>query len=401
MELLGASLECPSLEILSFVDMPRWEKWSTNSGVVFPCLRQLHIRNCPSLVEVSLETLPSLNVLETTECDSGVLKRLVQLASSVTKLDICHILRLNDVVWRGVIQYLGAVEELCITDCNEIRYLWESEAIASKFFVNLRKLKVDRCDTMVSLGEKEEYNCRSNFLTSLTMLDLCLCKNMERCKCPVNIDNLIVYKCISMTVISLPSGGQKLKSLYISGCKKLSEREWGGHEIMNNTRSMPMLEVIDINDWPDLKSITELKVLVHLTTLKLINCGSLESFPDNELSSLTLLKYLHITDCPSMDASFPRGVWPPKLHSLTIGKLKKPISEWGTQNVPTSVVELYLHGDDGVGSSCQFADFLPSSVTRLEIISFGKLKSFSMGLQRLTSLQHLSFSNCPNMVDLP
>ncbi|KAJ0478446.1 putative P-loop containing nucleoside triphosphate hydrolase, leucine-rich repeat domain superfamily [Helianthus annuus] len=186
MELLGASLECHSLEILSFVDMPRWGKWSTNSGIVFPCLRQLHIRNCRSLVEVSLETLPSLNVLETTECDSGMLKRLVQVASSVTKLDICHILRLNDVVWRGVIQYLGAVEELCITDCNEIRYLWESEAIASKFFVNLRKLKVDRCDTMVSLGEKEEYNCRSNFLTSLTMLDLCLCKNMERCKCPLS-----------------------------------------------------------------------------------------------------------------------------------------------------------------------------------------------------------------------
>ncbi|KAM0069570.1 putative P-loop containing nucleoside triphosphate hydrolase, leucine-rich repeat domain superfamily [Helianthus debilis subsp. tardiflorus] len=78
MELLGTGLPFPSLEILSFVDMPGWEKWSTNSGVVFPRLRHLHIINCPNLVEVSLEALPSLNLLETIRCDSIVLKRLVQ-----------------------------------------------------------------------------------------------------------------------------------------------------------------------------------------------------------------------------------------------------------------------------------------------------------------------------------
>ncbi|KAJ0478447.1 putative P-loop containing nucleoside triphosphate hydrolase, leucine-rich repeat domain superfamily [Helianthus annuus] len=149
MEFLGTSLSFKSLEILSFVDMPGWGKWSTNnrvvlpylrqwgkwstdSGVVFPKLRQLRIRDCPNLVEVLLEALPLLKVLEIVGCDSVVLKKLVQVASSVTKLDICHISRLIDVEWRDVIKNLRAVEELTITDCNAMRYLWESEAVAKR-----------------------------------------------------------------------------------------------------------------------------------------------------------------------------------------------------------------------------------------------------------------------------
>ncbi|KAJ0860117.1 putative P-loop containing nucleoside triphosphate hydrolase, leucine-rich repeat domain superfamily [Helianthus annuus] len=132
MELLGTDLHFPSLEILSFVDMPGWEKWSTNSGVVFPRLRHLHIINCPNLVEVSLEALPSLNLLETIRCDGSVLRRLVQVGSSVTILIIKFISGLNDVVWRGITEYLREVEELIIQGCNEIRYLWESEALAER-----------------------------------------------------------------------------------------------------------------------------------------------------------------------------------------------------------------------------------------------------------------------------
>ncbi|KAJ0483199.1 putative P-loop containing nucleoside triphosphate hydrolase, leucine-rich repeat domain superfamily [Helianthus annuus] len=43
-ELLGTGPAFPSLEILSFENMRGWEKWSTNSGVVFPCLQQLYYK---------------------------------------------------------------------------------------------------------------------------------------------------------------------------------------------------------------------------------------------------------------------------------------------------------------------------------------------------------------------
>ncbi|KAF5774927.1 putative virus X resistance protein-like, coiled-coil [Helianthus annuus] len=425
LEFLGTSRAFSSLEILSFKHMHEWKKWSTSRGVVFPSLNVLKICDCPSLVEVTLETLPSVNVLEITKCDSGLLRRLIEIASAVTKLNIESITGLNDVVWRGVIRYLGAVEELQIWMCSEIRHLWESEVVASKVLVKLRRLDVFLCDNLVSLGEtEEEDNCRSNLWTSVRNLKVSNCRNMERLICPDSIQVLSLWGCKSVTVLSFPKEGQKLKTVDIWDCNELLEREWGGQNMNNNNRSsMPMLENILIEGWTNLKSIKNLNYLVHLTKLSIVNCENLESFPDNELSDLTLLKDLRIIDCPSMDASFPCGIWPPKLQSLGIGMLKKSISDWTPQNFPTSLAELILVGDDGVNSCSQFSHLLPSSLTSLHIHRFEKLESLSMGLQHLqclsfdncpnlnklshphpqnlTSLQHLYFSNCANMMDLP
>ncbi|KAJ0716326.1 putative leucine-rich repeat domain superfamily [Helianthus annuus] len=425
LEFLGTSRAFPSLETLSFKRMHEWKKWSTSRGVVFPSLNVLKICDCPSLVEVTLETLPSVNVLEITKCDSGLLRRLTEIASAVTKLRIESITGLNDVVWRGVIRYLGAVEELKIWRCNEIRSLWKSEVVASKVLVKLRSLEVVVCHGLVSLGEtEEEDNCESNLWTSLRNLKVSSCRNMERFICPDSIQVLSLLDCKSVTIFSLPKEGQNLKSVHFWGCHKLLEREWGGQNMNNDNRSsMLMLENVRIEGWMNLKSINNLNYFVHLTTLSIMNCGNLESFPDNELSDLTLLKELRIRDCPSMDASFPRGIWPPKLQSLKIGMLKKSISHWAPQNFPTSLVELELYGDDGVSSCSQFSHLLPSSLTSLSILRFEKLESFSMGLQHLqrlsfencpnlnklshphpqnlTNLQHLCFFYCPNMMDLP
>ncbi|KAJ0672786.1 putative P-loop containing nucleoside triphosphate hydrolase, leucine-rich repeat domain superfamily [Helianthus annuus] len=154
MELLGTGRAFPSLEILSFKQMPGWEKWATDTSDVFPCLKKLLIRDChnlvqvklealpslnvleiygcPNLVDVTLQALPSLNVLKIVRCDNCVFRRLVEIANALTKLEIQCISGLNDVVWRGAIEYLGAVEDLSIFECNEIRYLWESEAIVKR-----------------------------------------------------------------------------------------------------------------------------------------------------------------------------------------------------------------------------------------------------------------------------
>ncbi|KAJ0717085.1 putative P-loop containing nucleoside triphosphate hydrolase, leucine-rich repeat domain superfamily [Helianthus annuus] len=441
-ELFGTVQAFPSLEILSFHDMRGWKKWS---GAVFPRLQKLQIKDCPNLVEVTLEALPSLNDLKLDNCDSGVLRSLVEVASAVTKLDIDGISGLNDEVWGGVIEYLGAVEELSMLGCNEIRYLVKSDADASKILVKLRTLVVWDCDNLVSIGEKEEEedNCRSNLLTSLRILQVYNCKNMERCSCPDGIEELSVSGCISMRVVSFPKGGhEKLRSLRIWNCRNLLEKELGGQKTKNNNRSsMPILEDVWIIDWPNLKSIIDRNCLVHLTQLRIYDCENLESFPDTLTSlktleiikcpklevsflgdnltslerlaivncpkldvsclgdNLTSLKELEIRECPRMDASLPGWVWPPNLQILVIEKLKKPFSEWGPQSFPTSLVKLKLYGggDDGACSCSQISHLLPSSLTSLEIKEFKKLESFSVGLQHLTSLQSLSFEDCPNL----
>ncbi|CAI9277620.1 unnamed protein product [Lactuca saligna] len=378
-ELLGTGLAFPSLETLSFRDMKGWEAWSNNNnGVVittFPVLRELCIRSCPNLVRVSLEALPSLRVLTIIGCDHEVLKSLVHAASSINELELSRISGLNDQVWGGVIEHLGAVEEVNIYECDEIRYLWESEAEASKVLVNLRKLVVEGCSNLVSLGEKEEDNCGSN-LTSLTSLTLFGCDSLEHCSCP-----------------------NSLKSLFIQNCDNLLEKDQ--KPLINS--DILMLESVIIHNWPNLKSITELSSFNHLRELVITNCPNMESFPDHELPNLTVLIHLSITYCQSMDASFSGGLWPPKLCSLSIGGLKKPISKWGPQTFPTSLVELWLIGGqlDDVCNFSQLSHLLPSSLTTLEINGFEKVESVSMGLQHLASLQHLFIWDCPKMIDLP
>ncbi|KAJ0483269.1 putative virus X resistance protein-like, coiled-coil [Helianthus annuus] len=439
-ELFGTGQAFPSLEILSFRDMCGWKKWSV---VVFPRLQKLEMKDCPNLVEVTLEAMPSLNDLRISKCDSGVLRSLVEVASlAVTKLRIWEISGLNDVVWGGVIESLGGVEELRICRCNEIRYVVKSDADASKILVTLRKLEVWDCDNLVSIGENEEEeedNCRSNLLTSLRKLRVYGCKNMECCSCPDGIEELSVRDCSSMSVVSFPKGQEKLRSLEIISCRKLIERGWGGQKT-NNRSGMPMLEHVTIYNLPNLKSLIELNCLVHLTTLLIANCESLESFPNNLASlekleirncpklevsflgdNLTSLEELSIINCSSMDSPFFSWVWPPNLRSLEIGNLKKPSSEWGPQTFPTSLVKLKLYGggEDGAGSCSQFSHLLPSSLISLTIDRFEKLESFTTDLQHLQSLsfedcrnlkkvsshpqhlQQLSFIHCPKMKDLP
>ncbi|PWA67356.1 NBS-LRR resistance-like protein [Artemisia annua] len=396
-EFLGTGIAFPKLESLSFEDMSGWEVWSTKSGaVMFPRLQELAISHCPNLVEVSLEELPLLRALHLNGFGDAVLTSAIRVASAVTKLDISHITGLSDEVWRGVMGYLGAVEELFIVGCNEIRYLWESEAEASKVLVNLRKLQVWNCSKLVSLGEKEGDGC--NQLTSLRMLYLYECENIERCNLPNNIQELNITRCDSIASVSFPTGGHKLKSLRIEGCEQLPDTG------LLNTSMPPVLEVVDIRSWKNLKSINELTCFIHLTELIIRDCSSIESFPAADLPNLTSLKHLTISDCKSMDVdSF--GLWPPKLGFLAIGDLKKPLSKFGPQNFPPSLVDLWLYGgsaeEEDVTSGSQLFNMLPSSLTKLYLWHFDKLETVSNGFQHLTSLQNLTINFCPKMKDLP
>ncbi|KAJ0483813.1 putative virus X resistance protein-like, coiled-coil [Helianthus annuus] len=407
----------PALEYLHFEDMLGWKTWSTNDAD-FSCLQELYIDNCPELIDVSADALPSLRVLEIAKCGDGVLRSLVRAASSIAKLETSSISGLTYEVWRGVMERIGAVEEVSIEKCNEIRYLWESEEEASRVLVNIKKLTVFGCSNLVSLGEKEEEdNMGGSNLSSLRMLMVRSCDKIERCCCPHSIERLDIWNCSSLTHVSFPTGGggQKLKSLNIRGCEKLMETA--------NNASMPMLESIKINGWTNLKSIMQLGNFIYLTDLYLYNCPSIESFPDIQLpilTSLTIekcnsmdslsalqmknlssLKDLKIRNCRGIDASCHGGVWPPNLCSLNIGGLKKPMSEWGPQNFPSSLVQLWLFDEPDVRNFRQLSHLFPSSLTHLMIWNFDKVESLSMGLQHLTSLQDLSIWFCPKLKHLP
>ncbi|KAL4567450.1 hypothetical protein LXL04_023034 [Taraxacum kok-saghyz] len=295
-ELLGTGVSFSSLEVLCFRDMHGWEVWSANGGVVeivFPCLQELYIDDCPNLVEVSLNILPRLNALKIIGCGHVVLTSLVQVAASIMELGIWHISGLTDELWGGVIKYIGNVEEVRINWCNKITYLWESEAIVGKYLVNIKKLVVCECENLVSLEEKEEENCESK-LTSLRILEVSFCKSMLHCSCPDSVETLNISSCPTVTCVFFPTGGQKIKSLAIDDCQKLWEKEFNGGRdkktrMLSNT-SMPILEDLQISCWMNLKVVIDLSYFIRLTELVIEDCPIMESFPDHELPNLTLLK---------------------------------------------------------------------------------------------------------------
>ncbi|KAJ9547004.1 LOW QUALITY PROTEIN: hypothetical protein OSB04_019547 [Centaurea solstitialis] len=397
-QFVGIGQAFVSLETLCFEDMQGWGAWLTTSEVVdgvFPCLQELRIKNCPNLVEISLQALPSLRVLEINGCCDGVLRNLVQLASLVTKLEICNISGLNELSG-GIMEHLQAVEEVKIRRCDEIRYLWESEAETCKFLGNLKRLEVYNCNNLVRLGKQEEDDCENN-PPSLGFLRVANCDSIENLSCPNSIHTLLIFKCISITSVTFPRGGTKLSGISINGCEKLLQNDLGGvgaEGIIN--ANMQMLGSVYLYNWSNLKSVIQLSCFIHLKFLRIRDCPSLESFPDQELPNLTSLKYLNVENCPSMDASFPRGLWPPNLNSLGIGG--SPCQNGAHRTFqPHLLHSLGLYGGD-VNSFSKLCDLLPTSLPRLWIIRFEKLESLSKGLQHLTSLQHLEITK---MMHLP
>ncbi|KAL8213801.1 hypothetical protein R6Q57_003250 [Mikania cordata] len=369
-----------SLEVLEFEDMKSWVEWSNGGGDItgaFPCLREMHIITCLD------------------EIDGEILK------------------------------HLKAVEDLEISQCDELSSLWESNAVTRETFLNLEKLKVSRCKQLLSLGEEE--------VQSITEVEIEFCERLESYKCPSSIEKLQIRCCHSLTSLSFPTMDalpSTLKFLHIVRCYNV-EVSWLVNNFLSSIEDLYIDHMLNLRLFPEgcfvlvISSCDNIESIPSdgygflpsrcLKFLRIRNCKNLKSFPHEHLQSLASLEYMTIRDCPNLDYTFPGGLWPPNLRSLIIGELKKPISEWGKQNFPTSLVTLILNdgrnsgvvtfakaGEEDKSSSSSSSSFiLPPSLTSLDLCKFMELESLSEGLQHLTCLQHLYISMCPKLRDLP
>ncbi|KVI03477.1 Leucine-rich repeat-containing protein [Cynara cardunculus var. scolymus] len=322
------------------------------------------------------------------------------------------------------------MRHLDITDTPQLNKipLWGSESKACKFLVSLKKLEVDRCEMLVSLGEKEGHLGIS--LASLKEVELYGCKKLEHYKCSNSIERLVIWNCGSMTSLTFPTMldlSSNIKIIHIDGCENL-EKSWLLNKFLSSLESLVVWRCDDMMSFPEgcFVYLTRLEIwncdniesipdkgfgflpLFCLKTLWIRRCKNLKSFPHEHLPSLTSLEELKINNCPSLDYSFPCGLWPPNLRNLRIGCLNKPMSEWGVQNFPSSLVELRLYGQNSgvvsfedVRNTTPSSFLVPPSLTSLHIDCFEDLESVSTGLQHLTCLEKLATWSCPKLRDLP
>ncbi|XP_071719761.1 putative disease resistance RPP13-like protein 1 [Rutidosis leptorrhynchoides] len=234
--------------------------------------------------------------------------------------------------------------------------------LSIRLISTLEYLYISDCKKLVSMGENEVNVGSSNRKSVLREVHLSNCGSLESYNCPNTVEELMISDCNSMTSVTMST---KLQELPLS-----------------------------------------------LESLEVVRCKNLNSFCHQYLRSLTSLEEMMILDCPNMDDSFPSGLWPPNLRMLQIGRLKKPMSEWGLQKYPTSLVELKLDGSDsGVTSFAMEGDemnvaastsfLLPPSLTTLTIRGFKDVESISEAVQDLTKLQRLVIQTCPNINDMP
>ncbi|XP_071719182.1 putative disease resistance RPP13-like protein 1 [Rutidosis leptorrhynchoides] len=307
------------------------------------------IGSLPHLREIYIEGCPKLS-----ELSIRLVPSVEVNVGSSNKKSVKRKVNISDCDSLESFNCCNTVEELYIERCSSMTTL-QQELPSS-----LKSLNVRKCKKLVSIGEKDVNFGSSNTVSVLRKVILQECESLESYSCPNNVETLAIHKCDSVTSLTF------------------STRE------------------------------------LEFSSLKLLavgSCKSLNSFPLLEhLQNLTSLEAMGIADCPNLEDSFPCGLWPPNLRKLGIGMLKKPLSEFGLQKYPTSLVELTLLGDDsGVTSFAMEGDatttstsfLLPPSLTHLTIWDFKDVESITGVVMQLTRLSYLYIKNCPNIKDVP
>ncbi|XP_026660627.2 putative disease resistance protein RGA4 [Phoenix dactylifera] len=339
----------PSLQELYLTDMPNLEEWQIepmSAGrkmASFPCLIELSIDSCPILmVHPGIPCfVEDLTIVESNEMllSAGNLAGLSQL--KMLEIQNCEVSSSSG--WWDGLQYLTALEELRISECDELTCLPEG----IMYLPSLHTLDLDENKNLMSLeGGGRKPQQPTPFFPALQDLEI------------QGTD----------TLAALPEwvgGLTSLQNLLITECPYLAM-------LPDGLQHLTALQKLDISDLPQLTMLPDgLQHLTALQKLEISDLPQLTMLPDG-LRHLTALQVLHIYDCPQL-AMLPDG-----LRHLT------------------ALQELHI-------ASCPQLAMLPDGLQHLSalrdlcITSCPQLVMLPDGLQHLTALQYLRIGECPQL----
>nr|GEW51076.1 NBS-LRR resistance-like protein [Tanacetum cinerariifolium] len=388
----------------------RWQSHYLSNKVLVDLLPQLLMTRVISLSGYKISEVPesigSLKHLRDLNCTSlpplGKLQSLKEL--SIQDMDDVKVV---GSVFFGTGLAFPSLESLSFQNMSR----WEVWSISNSrsrvgdsVFPCLKKLNIEGCPNLFefSFERDEVFPC---------LQELCIrdCPNLAEVslKAPLlSLRDLTVSKCGDGLLSSLVHAGPsitKLNIYYISG---LTNEVWKG--VILDLKVVEELEIICCNEirclWESKEAEASSKILVNLRKLQLWECENLVSLGEKDEEEYNYGSNL-LTSFRSLKIwMLQLGFGLPTCEDSELcARLKKPISEWGPQKFPRSLVDLTLLGEtEATTNWSQLSHLhLPSSLTRLCIESFDNLETVSEGLQHLTSLQHLTIHRCPKIKDLP
>ncbi|XP_043816739.1 putative disease resistance RPP13-like protein 1 [Manihot esculenta] len=411
-----------------------------------PSLEKLFIVDCPLLVELP-KVLPSLTALSIRRCQEAIL-RSVTNATCLTSLKYLEIALCDELVSLvdGEPGLLPCnLEVLNIYECPNLKELpSELKDLKSLKYLTIRRcrslvsfptgglphnmirLRITSCESLESMPEG--IVCPSDYSGETSQLEKLYISGCESLRCssngkfPYSLKTLRIHNWTPQFLNSLYCGLSHLTELHIEKCPQLESfpgKELplpslisltiahceGLRSLSNHMQDFQSLQQLEIGGCHQLELFPEMGLPnPKLVSFQISWCKNLRSLP-NQMQNLTSLQSIDISVCEGME-SLGEGCLPPNLTSLHIREclnMKQPMLEWGLHRL-VSLRSLVLNVES-TGDFISFPDddgfLLPTSLTHLCIIGFKNLKSISMRIQKLTSLEKLSIWWCPKLQSFP
>nr|POF20998.1 putative disease resistance protein rga4 [Quercus suber] len=231
----------PALRKLKLKNMNCLVEWQdvmevTAARVVFPCLEELTIKDCPQLMSAPCHFL-SLNKLKIRGVCGTIFENVSSKLTKLTSLDV------------------SSVSELASLPMQI-------------FCASLRSLKIEKC------GELSQIPDALHTVISLETLEVKGCPKLMSFPSIQGVASLLRHLAISCGDEVLPTGLQSctsLQDLRISDCPNLI--------LIPNLRELQSLTQLEIWRCPNLKSIADLEELRSLNKLAICKCQKLTGLP--------------------------------------------------------------------------------------------------------------------------
>ena len=306
----------PALRKLTLKNMKCLVEWQdvmevTAARVVFPCLEELSIKDCPQLTSAPCH-FQSLNKLEI----GGVCSRIFEKICS--KLTTCTSLRSLKIEECGelsqipeALHNLSSLETLEVKGCPKLMSFPSIQAAASllrhlaiscgdevlptglQFCTSLRDLSINDCPNLILIPDLQEFR-------SLTQLEISGCPNLKIIPDIGEVRSLTqvdIFKCQKLTRLPQWLWDCRLNSLSIGGfCEELDV-----FSILSSmTSSHASLKYLYLYGWTQLNSIPD--EIQHFTAIKMLfirEFDGMETLPE-WLGNISSLRRLQLYRCKNL-----------------------------------------------------------------------------------------------------